>query len=66
MRSSGDGLVIGHPQYGDYNVSLCYIVTRESIVDPNNYLVISGEELRIASMMPSGLYPATPLLKEKT
>ncbi|MBI4180214.1 hypothetical protein HY522_12405 [bacterium] len=30
-------LVIGHPRYGDSEVFLCYIMTRESIVDPKNW-----------------------------
>ncbi|MDI6756718.1 MAG: hypothetical protein QME32_01705 [Endomicrobiia bacterium] len=31
------GLTIGHPKYGDEDVCLCYLMTRESIVDPKNW-----------------------------
>lgn len=63
------GLVIGHPRYGDRNVYLCYIITRESIVDPGNYRVISPRWREIADTVYKalGLTPCEPrlLLKEK-
>ncbi len=34
-------LVVGHPRYGDEDVFLCYIMTRESIVDPGNWRRVS-------------------------
>ncbi len=36
-------LVIGHPRYGDEEVFLCYIMTRESIVDPGNWRIVSAK-----------------------
>lgn len=63
------GLVIGHPQYGDYNVNICYILTRDSIVDPHNYRVVSRKWRGIADLVTKsiGLAPCPPkrLLKEK-
>lgn len=46
-----EGLVIGHPRYGDYNVHLCYILTRDSIVDPHNYRVVSEKWRKIADLV---------------
>ncbi len=34
-------LVIGHPKYGDEQLCLCYIMTRESIVDRGNWRRLS-------------------------
>jgi hypothetical protein len=34
-------LVIGHPRYGDECIALFYIMTRESIVDPVNWRLVS-------------------------
>lgn len=64
-----EGLVIGHPRYGDCNVSICYILTRESIVDPNNFRVVSAKWRGIADLVYDSfkLTPCEPrpLLKEK-
>ena len=64
-----EGLVIGHPRYGDYNVSLSYILTRDSIVDPGNYRIISAKWREIADRVGEahGLVPCEPrpLLKER-
>jgi len=38
-----EGLTIGHPRYGDEDVCLCYIMTRESIVDPKNWKRINNK-----------------------
>ncbi|MCX6349953.1 MAG: hypothetical protein NTV79_10720 [Candidatus Aureabacteria bacterium] len=43
-----EGLVIGHPRFGDYNVNICYLYTRDSIVDPNNFRVVSKKWREIA------------------
>ncbi|MCX6357238.1 MAG: hypothetical protein NT045_05085, partial [Candidatus Aureabacteria bacterium] len=63
-----EGLVIGHPLYGDYNVHLCYILTRESIVDPDNYRVVSAKWRGVVDLVyrSLGLTPCEPrrLLKE--
>jgi hypothetical protein len=64
------GLVLGHPRYGDDNVYTCSILTRESIVDPHNYRVISEKWREIADTTYEalGLVPCEPrlLLKEKS
>ena len=64
-----EGLVIGHPRYGDENISLCYILTRDSIVDPHNYRLVSAKWRGIADLVVAslGLAPCAPreLLKEK-
>lgn len=36
-------LVVGHPRYGDHEVFLCYIMTRESIVDPKNWRRVNAK-----------------------
>ncbi len=63
------GLVIGHPARGDRNVSLCYILTRDSIVDPRNYRVVSEKWRGIADLVTQsiGLSPCPPrrLLSER-
>lgn len=38
-----EDLVIGHPKYGDHEVFLCYIMTRESIVDPKNWRRVNAK-----------------------
>ncbi|MCX6353717.1 MAG: hypothetical protein NTZ78_02290 [Candidatus Aureabacteria bacterium] len=43
-----EGLVLGHPRYGDYNVFICYILTRESIVEPHNWRVVNKRWREIA------------------
>lgn len=48
-------LVIGHPRYGDEEVFLCYIMTRESIVDPKNWRRISDKWRRIADIVRDAL-----------
>ena len=64
-----EGLVIGHPRYGDYNVNICYILTRESIVDPHNFRVVNAKWRGIADLVHDSfkLTPCEPrpLLKEK-
>lgn len=64
-----EGLVIGHPRYGDCNVHLCYVLTRESIVDPHNFRVVSAKWRGIADLVYDSfkLTPCEPrpLLKEK-
>jgi hypothetical protein len=64
-----EGLVLGHPRYGDCNVNICYILTRESIVDPHNFRVVSRKWRAIADLVYDSfkLTPcdARPLLKEK-
>ena len=64
-----EGLVIGHPRYGDYNVSLSYILTRESIVDSGNYRIISKRWREIADIVceAHGLVSCEPrpLMKER-
>lgn len=64
-----EGLVIGHPKYGDHNVSLCYILTRDSIVDPHNYRIVSTKWRGIADLVTAsiGLVPCAPreLIKER-
>jgi hypothetical protein len=64
-----EGLVIGHPKYGDCNVSLCYILTRDSIVDPHNYRIVSTKWREIADLVTESisLVPCEPreLIKEK-
>lgn len=64
-----EGLVIGHPRYGDYNVYICYIMTRDSIVDPGNYRIINKKWREIADRVYEALdfVPCEPrrLLKEK-
>lgn len=43
-----EDLVIGHPRYGDHEVFLCYIMTRESIVDPKNWRRVNDKWRKIA------------------
>ena len=43
-----DGLVIGHPRYGDSSVFLCYILARESIVEPGNWRIVNRKWRGIA------------------
>lgn len=44
-------LVIGHPRYGDHEVFLCYIMTRESIVDPDNWRRVNEKWHRIVGIV---------------
>jgi len=64
-----DGLTLGHPLYGDFNIHLCYILTRESIVDPHNYRIVSEKWRKIADLVYKAmkLVPCEPrfLLKER-
>lgn len=46
-----EDLVIGHPRYGDHEVFLCYIMTRESIVDPKNWRLVSPKWRKIAEVV---------------
>jgi len=59
-----DGLVLGHPRYGDYNVFLCYLHTRESIVEPGNWRLVNGKWRAIADAVYEGLglVPCPPRL----
>ncbi|MDD5556754.1 MAG: hypothetical protein PHN82_05820 [bacterium] len=64
-----EGLVLGHPRYGDHNVNICYLYTRDSIVDPSNYRLVSEKWRRIADAVTAAfkLTPCDPkpLLKEQ-
>ncbi len=64
-----EGLVIGHPRFGDYNVNLGYLYTRDSIVDPGNYRLVSKKWRQIADAVVKAfdLTPCEPkrLLKER-
>ena len=59
-----DGLVLGHPRYGDYNVFLCYLLTRESIVQPGNWRLVNDRWRRRADLVYAalGLVPCPPRL----
>lgn len=45
------GLTIGHPRYGDEDVCLGYIMTRESIVEPNDWKRINKKWKSIIDMV---------------
>lgn len=51
-----EGLVIGHPRLGDYNVNICYLYTRDSIVDPHNYRLVSSKWREIADAVASAFH----------
>ncbi|HQM53601.1 MAG TPA: hypothetical protein PLI86_10870 [bacterium] len=57
-----EGLVVGHPERGDECISLCYILTRDSIVDPRNYRLVSAKWRGIADLVTEslGLAPCPP------
>lgn len=57
-----DGLVLGHPRYGDENVFLCYLLTRESIVEPHNWKLVNRRWREIADSVYAalGLVPCAP------
>lgn len=59
-----DGLVLGHPRYGDRNVFLCYLLTRESIVQPGNWRLVNERWRRRADLVYKalGLTPCPPRL----
>ncbi len=59
-----EGLVLGHPRYGDYNVFLCYLHTRESIVEPGNWRIVNKRWREIADRVYAalGLVPCPPRL----
>jgi hypothetical protein len=59
-----DGLVLGHPRYGDYNVFLCYLLTRESIVQPGNWRLVHEKWRTRADLVYKalGLVPCPPRL----
>jgi hypothetical protein len=50
-----DGLVLGHPRYGDYNVFLCYLLTRESIVQPGNWRLVNEKWRKRADLVYAAL-----------
>ena len=54
--------VIGHPRYGDFEIPLFYIETRESIVDINDPRRVNDRWVRIAEKVESaiGLTPTEP------
>ncbi|MCX6348849.1 MAG: hypothetical protein NTV79_05030, partial [Candidatus Aureabacteria bacterium] len=56
------GTVVGHPLYGDFGVFLCYIIARESIVDPTNWRRVSLKWREIADKVYQavGLVPCPP------
>ncbi|MCX6357922.1 MAG: hypothetical protein NT045_08645 [Candidatus Aureabacteria bacterium] len=59
-----DGLTLGHPRYGDYNVFLCYLITRESIVERDNWRQVNRRWREIADCVYAalGLTPCPPRL----
>jgi hypothetical protein len=46
-----DGLVIGHPRYGDEGIALLYLMTRESVLDPADPRRISDRWVAIARLV---------------
>ncbi|MDD5556179.1 MAG: hypothetical protein PHN82_02900 [bacterium] len=48
-------IVLGHPRYGDEGVFLCYLHTRESIVEPDNWRVVNGKWRAIADAVREAL-----------
>lgn len=58
-----EGLVIGDPRHGDGEVFLLYILTRDSIVNPNNWKVVNDKWRGIADIVRDaiGLEPCEPL-----
>jgi hypothetical protein len=56
------GTVVGHPLYGDFGVFLCYIIARESIVDPKNWRRVNLKWREIADRVyqAMGLVPCPP------
>ncbi len=56
------GTVVGHPRHGDSGVFLCYVVARESIVDPGNWRRVNLKWRGIADLVyrAIGLVPCPP------
>lgn len=57
-----DGLVIGHPRYGDCGIALLYLMTRESVLDPADPRRIDNRWVSIARLVEKavGLVPTEP------
>lgn len=61
-RENGRDLVIGHPRYGDVEIPIAYLLTRESILDPADPRRISAKWVEIARAVEraAGLVPVEP------
>lgn len=58
----GRRLVIGHPRFGDSEIPLCYLMTRESVLDPADPRRVSAKWVEISRLVERavGLTPAPP------